>query len=105
MAFLEVSAGSAESRIAVSFRSIANITTFSVPFITFFTTNLRPERILELDLVIDGTTYTIRLEFEDEAYHSRDFLGLLKKDPPPQPGLETPTGARPEEPATTRGVA
>ena len=92
MAFLVVVGRRANTRFTMAFQSIANITTLSIPFISFVTANLQPERILELDLVIDGTTYTIRLEFEDESYHSRDFLGLLKKDPPPPAGVGTPVG-------------
>ena len=81
MAFLEVRSGSKTSRVSIQFRSIANITTFSVPFFTFLVTNVQPERVIDLDLVIDGTTYSLRLEIEDETYHSRDFLGRLKRRP------------------------
>ena len=98
MAFLEVVAGSAGARFTVAFRSIANITTFSIPFISFVVANTQPERILELDLVVDGTTYALRFEVEDEAYHSRDLWGNIKKEPASAPGTETPLGSRPQEP-------
>ena len=81
MAFLKVATGSKASRVIISFRSIANITTFSVPHLAFLNVNTQPERRIDLDLVIDGTTYSIQLEIEDETYHSRDFLGRLKKPP------------------------
>ena len=81
MAFLEVVTGSKDSQVVLTFKSIANITTFSVPFFSFLNVNTQPERLIDLDLAIDGTTYSIQLEMEDETYHSRDFLGRLKKPP------------------------
>ena len=85
MAFLEVTTGSKASKVTISFRSIANITYFIIPAITFLTTNTQPERLILFDLNIDGTTYSISFEIEDESYHSRDFLGRLKRLPSKEP--------------------
>ena len=65
--------------LGIQLRAITGIATMTVDGVSMLQTEFGPGRNAVISFTVDGESYELRLEFNDETLDGRTFLGKEKK--------------------------